>query len=726
MQQEKADESEEEPVPPPIIPRSRTPPPTGDDNDNNSKERKQSFSDAFFKDFAAGMSAPEEEQSENSPSNDKSHKKGKHVSKLDLAAFARHLHENRLSVMQLRQNNIELTEDDERELMRLVEKRKTMMAENNNKKGAADVDVNAEKDKMTTMMPKPTATETPPALSSSPLPTTSQSSSVPPRPLDKKPSLLLQKLTRSNSTDLHPGTRKNATNSVSVSSAKAPNAPHWPPFSRPSASSSRTSTQETERRKQVRKSMSMDDIRLIAQEKTLVEDVNEEEVQQHMKRSTGMPMETIAENDVSPSTSTPRNEQRSPKPTSSRSRGIGLFGSLRQASRSQTSLRGLVRNLSNAGHYRHSQQQQQRQQKRDQEEGGGNKLSPAAMAVMKHASKQQQKSEQHQCQDQDQTKLENGAKSNNNSNKGTEKDENMESSTAGGNLISHLLARATKPRRTKTVNMQDEQEETGAASRKQRTKSRVVRRTIIYVPPDSINFMKTISQQQQGKFEAAPPLPAESLQRIRDLQSKEKEKNAASKKPDEVQVSSSSSTPSADHYYDDDSLYDYYRSSIPDLEGLEVREMEDGTIEWGIVKKEGNRKSFYIQDKKTSAFQYVEEEDIEPLPSPPPIPRRSPRRQIDSQIQQQKKQQQQQQQNSSSLSMDPRRARHISTITSRKDLSTTDVYYAPQQTLPSLLQMIADAAENDQRESKKISVEEQLDEMMRSIQDSENFAHGRQ
>lgn len=260
----------------------------------------------------------------------------------------------------------------------------------------------------------------------------------------------------------------------------------------------------------------------------------------------------------------------------------------------------------------------------------------------------------------------------------------------------------------------------------------------------------------QNELSAMPPLPNDMMKRIQQYNNGEEE----SGNPSEDQQQHHDELDSVLNYYDDESLYDYYRnreSSVPQLEGLELREMDDGTVEWGIVKKQGNRKSFFAahgMNVSSSAEQHgtttpttsdvahemMEEEDDEedeekieehvlrlmglPVPatssspkdaqlnntqsSPPPVPRRSPRRRMESQQQHEDDEQ------------DHRRAKHISTIHSRKDASTTDVYFAPQQTLPSLLQMIANTSGGDdgdhEQEKKHASVEEQLDEVMRSFQ----------
>jgi hypothetical protein len=85
------------------------------------------------------------------------------------------------------------------------------------------------------------------------------------------------------------------------------------------------------------------------------------------------------------------------------------------------------------------------------------------------------------------------------------------------------------------------------------------------------------------------------------------------------------------------------------LEGLELREMSDGSVVWGVVKKQGNRKSFFATlddkmepedverdqiEKSVLALMGLEPDSLDHLPArlsnaavrPPPIPKRSPRR----------------------------------------------------------------------------------------------------
>lgn len=648
-----------------------------DDDDNENDQ-------LFFQDFSAD--APKLPLASEQSATNKSYAA---PTKFDLAAFAKHLHENRLSIVQLRKS-VKLTEDDERELLRLLEKRKSSMPQHQQE---------------TELSPPPPLPPT--DKDDKPVGEDHPQDAVPQRPVQKKPSVLLQKL-RQSKTEAPPPPDDDEEESQgkqpssSVHKCLAFTLKKHSPFKEaaaaavPSPSKSTTSQRvhesEAERRQRVRKSLSMNDIKKIAaasQEKTEV-------------------LETIAEQQPEPEpttsskpalSSTKKSLTRKLSLTVNNSgRSLGLFGSLRQTNRTQSPFRGLVRNL--------SKRSPRPQQSADTNNNNHHPMSRAAMAVMQHDQQQQQRQREPQ-QNQDLTS------STTITSISTTNDNRQEaSSSSPTNLITHLLAKAGKSRRTKTVNMQAASKE-----RKEKAKSRVVRRTIIYVPPDSINFMKSL---EDGSAGLTPPPPVPAIP---------KAVAAAAAATKEEKEEEHDDIGSVLNYYDDESLYDYYRSRDstlpPQLEGLELREMEDGTVEWGIVKKQGNRKSFYVKGKQGTYVEEEEEEEEEDhnvlalmgldnpttttttnlsssSSSPPPIPRRSPRRRMD---------------NNSAIK--DQEARHIATTTSRKDASTTDVYFAPQQTLPSLLQMIAASQddENTQKNNKKkaSSVEEQLDEMMRSF-----------
>ncbi|KAI9469107.1 MAG: hypothetical protein EXX96DRAFT_654709 [Benjaminiella poitrasii] len=167
------------------------------------------------------------------------------------------------------------------------------------------------------------------------------------------------------------------------------------------------------------------------------------------------------------------------------------------------------------------------------------------------------------------------------------------------------------------------------------------------------------------------------------------------------------------------------------LEGLELREMSDGSVVWGIVKKQGNRKSFYAPNQKNE-YEYVddevEEEEVcydqnmrfielekqsqkalsplllnSSLSTPPPIPKRSPRRRSPSSV----------------------TANYDSVFGKKEHNSgtTTDIYYSDQVSLPNLLKIMQGheqsyPSEKDEyafNEKAMSSVDDQLDEMMRIL-----------
>lgn len=672
---------------PPIIPMAKPPPKKTKEPPFLATKGKSIFEsddedlldeDVFFKDFARGIRSSRlviEKYSNNNNNNNNdsctSQRKTRY-SKFDLAAFAHHLHENRLSVMQLRESNIQLSQEDELELLRLLKKRKSMAVTT-----ATTNENNDNND------PEPSPVVSPP---SSPI----NKENIPERPVTKKPSLLLRKVHHMDEEEIQ--RRKSVRKSLSMDAihhvtalydTPTPPSPSIQPARFPSTKKSLLNEPTTTPSRSTPSLLN-----------------NEQSKQRHQQH----------QQHIQPDTTEPTS---SSTPSSSRSRSIGLFGSLRQAKKAAP-FRGLVRNLSNAGSvYRNRSRSSTQQQQ--QQDG----MSPAAMAVMQHDK---------------QIKNDNITKDINASNDDIPQQD--------GGLLTHLLAKAGKATRrsntTKTVNMN--QQRSGLRQRRDKGKSRVIRRTIIYVPPDSLNFMKHLngSLSSPDSNIPMPPLPQDMIDKIRQVDQRRPSKNS--------NMTSTQQQENGDGgYYDDTSLYDYYQgddnsemNDTPQLQGLEVREMDDGTVEWGIVKKQGNRKSFYAHDntvehsrdeedgshgieehlrewmklnaQQVPSSQQQHHHDTGSSLSPPPIPRRSPRRRIDS-------------------GEDHRRAKHISTITSSKDASTIDVYFAPQQTLPSLLQMIADSTKEQElakeREKlelermKQASVEDQLDEVMRSFQHTE-------
>lgn len=225
--------------------------------------------------------------------------------------------------------------------------------------------------------------------------------------------------------------------------------------------------------------------------------------------------------------------------------------------------------------------------------------------------------------------------------------------------------------------------------------------------------------------------------------------------------SSSSSIPRSS--YDNESIYKFYnsRNSTSDrsldsvqrsnmrsaahaqLEGLEVREMSDGSVVYGIVKKDGNGRRTSVLLPMNSGVQEATDEDIitsdededdveervlemmgynpnsprlsdfaykdrrsktsnssqsppnkhpdrnqrvpPPQYPPPPIPTRSPRRMASIREQQQLK--------PKVSRVQDHHAKHISTLyakTNDRDGPTTDIYVSEEVTLSGLLDMIQD------------------------------------
>lgn len=326
-------------------------------------------------------------------------------------------------------------------------------------------------------------------------------------------------------------------------------------------------------------------------------------------------------------------------------KSLGLFGSLRQVTnrtRSQSAsggIRGLVRSLSTTV---------QRSSTSPSLSQLSQKMSPAAVAAIQH----------HTGKDDD------------------DDDDFFKESGKGMRMLSQLVGRVRRSSRkgTKRINM--DTPSSPSTNKTSNERSKIVRRTIIYVPPDTENFMKTIEQQQQSAFSH----------------------NSLSSHSHHLSSSTiQTSIPSAQEKQEDNQL-----------KGIELREMSDGSVSWGIVKKDGNRKSFYDPSNRESKYAVEEQDDydinehlLELLSQqcdntslvsstpPPPVPKRSPQRQ------------QQQQQ----------AAHHISTVSNKKDSSTTDIYYAAGTTLPSLLQMISE----QEKLKHSPSVEEQLDEVIRAF-----------
>lgn len=100
-----------------------------DDQDEVQHEEYEPESDTeenfFFQDFS-GSSKPKKRTTNNL--NGRRRRSQKVMSKFDLSSFARDLHDHRLSVIQPRESRIIMTEDDELELERLLERQRQRMS----------------------------------------------------------------------------------------------------------------------------------------------------------------------------------------------------------------------------------------------------------------------------------------------------------------------------------------------------------------------------------------------------------------------------------------------------------------------------------------------------------------------------------------------------------------------------------------------------------------------
>jgi hypothetical protein len=78
----------------------------------------------FFQDFSKDSSSSKPKKTNNT----RRRRSQKVMSKFDLSSFARDLHDHRLSVIQPRQSKIIMTEDDEFELEKLLERQRQRMS----------------------------------------------------------------------------------------------------------------------------------------------------------------------------------------------------------------------------------------------------------------------------------------------------------------------------------------------------------------------------------------------------------------------------------------------------------------------------------------------------------------------------------------------------------------------------------------------------------------------
>lgn len=229
------------------------------------------------------------------------------------------------------------------------------------------------------------------------------------------------------------------------------------------------------------------------------------------------------------------------------------------------------------------------------------------------------------------------------------------SAKGGVRLLSNLLAKAKarrSPSTKKTINMSSDDTTAATAER-----NKVVRRTIIYVQPDALDFMK------DGHL---PPIPTKESRLSKDTLLDDNAEYATATKVTR-QVSRRKRLVEDPEQHPptlDDSNHKKWRlESVSELnvansnnnddnnslEGLELREMSDGSVVWGVVKKQGNRKSFFATlddkiepedverdqiEKSVLALMGLEPDSLDHLPArlsnaavrPPPIPKRSPRR----------------------------------------------------------------------------------------------------
>ncbi|KAL0142378.1 hypothetical protein V8B55DRAFT_1562884 [Mucor lusitanicus] len=844
-----------------------------DDQDEVQHEEYEPESDTeenfFFQDFS-GSSKPKKRTTNNL--NGRRRRSQKVMSKFDLSSFARDLHDHRLSVIQPRESRIIMTEDDELELERLLERQRQRMSVmtmsgstdsfkvipplpsldlikphtttvpppapaqlpvTSKKEITEDLDVptmnsdhgssttnsfssangsspanssrgsypshmehddqdsnkiaveSEEEDDegiTTTHVPQEllaTTPKTPPTIPVSPAPVASSSSSSIRHPFKLDP------LKRSVSTT--------SIKSNKSSSSSSPFRPAPTPLAR-----IRDENEPAESRlhkQQARKSMSMDDM----QSKL---DINESSV-------TSSALDWINQ-DSRPSSRIKeflpiQNQADAPpllyqpaKPSKSR----GLFGSLRQVSRSKThhhsgnaggvsSLKGLVRNFSTSHQSKPTHPSDSNAPATSSDSTG---MSRAAMAVIQHnVAKHEQKKVAPVIPDDDKKQDEPSQPAQQSRRHRAKSDAN---NSSGSRLIAQLLSRASSSNKskrsnsTKVVNM----EQDSAAAR---NRAQVVRKTIIYVQPDSLHNL--LKNGGDGSSIKVPPVPrpAKPQQEIsvdtrntfmsdgslspddETIRSKEyftatkvSRQTSVRKRVVEAQEASTADATASsplsesalahtnDHTsaggmlsrngsrrrwqlqsMDEDDILSTSSQQKADsyMEGVELREMSDGSVVWGVVKKQGNRKSFYAPNKQNQLELVEDGEDNDdeqdahgedyfrnkvmkksnssttPLTHlqqqqqqqalPPPIPRRSPRRQIP---------------------VDP--VLHCNN-------TKTDIFYSDQVTLPSLLRMMQEqqdqheypgdiSEEEDEQDDMQqylfneramSSVDDQLDEMMRIL-----------
>ena len=562
----------------------------------------------------------------------------------DLSSFAKDLHDNRLSVIQPRQSTIIMTEEDEKQLETLLQQRKQMGS-------SESLLVIRQPSPLPSIERKPSRHETikeeeeeqiVPQLSNHHSAANSVSSTI-----STVSSHIIQE---EDGMSEKIGTQKKITSflyyfidllieiddpveiNIDPSSSSSPPRPPTitpqqeipspiappslppPPIPSLAATAATTTTTTTTTKTQP-------DLDLKSSKST-------SSIQSNIKRSTSTTSNTIIKTPLNRKKSVLQEEAKSPrksismdnlkaidiKPVKSPSRS--LFGSLRQVSRSKTTssgghssaFKGLVRNMSTSHKPTH----------------GG--MSRAAMAVIQHEQQQEK-----------------------------------EPKRATSRLISQLISKAARHRNSNTS--------TKIVNKKENNTNRaqVVRRTIIYVQPDSLHDL--LKNGGEGTKIASSRVSDGSLSPD-DETVRSKEYVTATKVVRQTSVRKRVvNNPEDDKKRWQLKSMDEHDLAVPAkeeyMEGLELREMSDGSVIWGIVKQQGNRKSFFAPDN-----MYVEEDEL-----PPPIPKRSPKRQVLAD-------------------------------------NDTDIYYSNEITLPNLLKMME---QQETHPGDELSVDDQLDEMMRIL-----------
>ncbi|CAO3589133.1 unnamed protein product [Absidia cylindrospora] len=495
------------------------------------------------------------------------------------------------------------------------------------------------------------------------------------------------------------------------------------------------------------------------------------------------------ESDLKPALSTtksplPADQNKKPK--------LRLFGSLRQASRSSRAtgeggFRGLMRNLSTVG--QRQQQQQQRQPEPEQQPDQADKdvgsstdnnntytnsnsinhaastMSQAAMAVIHHdasVKKEKLASKSNKKEKPSPTVVESSkieVDAMDGVDDTTEQVTHTATSATGGvRLLTNLLAKARSRRSqkktpTKQTNDKttDQQEAENTACPKERNK--VIRRTIIYVQPDALDFMKdghlppipapknrTLKKKKKNgqedddddddlrfshdtmmddasattvEYATATKLTRQISRRKRLVEDPSQQVNSVSVTPTPTKDNNNKKwhleSVSEFGLDDDDDDDDEVENENACLEGLELREMSDGSVVWGIVKKQGNRKSFFASSSSSTT---------------PPLHEQQPHDQHPDEIEKSVL---------ALMGLEPDSLDHFSTQQPPPILRTSGTPRKSKRMPPPPIpkrsprrmdqdqrQHLGDDDDTDSRRMQRgLSVEEQLDEMMLSIKQSQ-------